>query len=451
MKIKLLNCFIAALLLSNISYGQFLVNDIIFAPTGMTNEGKVAGYMGQGGPYSIWLPDSANAVIDIGGVAPGFGIGGQARFSADGNLICGTSMGPNGTEMSIYDRSLDQWTVKGSFGFPLDSNYSNGYGISGDGNTVAGNAWADTTGGYAYTHAIAFNPIEGVMDLGSIYDSIQRSTRANAVNGNGSVIVGWQDYNGPWKSAVWRKNPSGGYYQNEYILLDSTGNPFDEFNQMGECSAVSADGSWIGGYGDYANNYEPWIWSRDSGVINLGTFPNLGNGYVSDMTADGSIVVGWFDGLFFGDPQTPFIWTHTDGLQELNTYIRNVLGDSTYTHQVYTADRISPDGNYISGYGVDTSTFTYFVYRVTLSGINSVHEVNQTENIIVYPNPTSNILTVENVSKGDLSITSMDGKVVYKRQVNGNVIIDMSEFASGIYSLTIQTGKSIVTKKVIKN
>lgn len=60
----------------------------------------------------------------------------------------------------------------------------------------------------------------------------------------------------------------------------------DEFNQMGECSAISADGVWIGGYGDYANNHQPWIWSIDWGVINLGTLPNTGNGYVSAMSAD---------------------------------------------------------------------------------------------------------------------------------------------------------------------
>lgn len=93
------------------------------------------------------------------------------------------------------------------------------------------------------------------------------------------------------------KNPAGGYFPNEYILIDTAGNPNDEYNQIGECSAVSADGNWIGGYGDFANNNEPWIWSRDSGVINLGTFPGLGNGYVSGISADGSIVVGWFDGF----------------------------------------------------------------------------------------------------------------------------------------------------------
>lgn len=428
---------------------QFIVNDIIYSSNSVSNEGKVSGYEMQAGPWSIWLPDSGNSIISIGGVAPGNGVGGQARFSENGNFLCGTSMGNGGAENSIYDRSADSWTALGSLGYSVDSTNGGGYGISGDGNVVVGNSWADTTGGFAYTHAVAHSNSEGIMDLGTLF--FGRSTRANAVNYDGSVVVGWQDFNGPWKSAVWRKNPAGGYFPNEYILIDTAGNPNDEFNQIGECSAVSADGNWIGGYGDFANNNQPWIWSRDSGVINLGTFPGAGNGYVSGMSADGSIVVGWFDGFFFGDPQTPFIWTHDGGLQELNGYIRNVLGDSTYTHKVYTAECISPNGLYIAGYGVDTSTFMYFTYRVTLDGSTGISSIQKPEAINVYPNPSSNIARIENAGKGNLIITDLARRVVYTENINGNYLLDVSEFTPGVYVISIQSQDKIRTGKIIKN
>lgn len=449
MKQKIYSLFIVFFILTNVSMGQFIAKDINFAANSITNEGKISGYESQGGPYSIWLPDSGNAVIQIGGIAPGFGVGGQARFSDDGNFICGTSMGALGAELSKYDRGTDQWTPLGSLGFPVDASVSGGFGISGDGNTVVGLAWADTTGGLAYAHGVAVNPIEGLMDLGTLF--FGRSTRANTVNYDGSVVVGWQDFNGPWKSAVWRKDPSGGYFPNEYILIDTTASASDEFNQMGECSAVSADGNWIGGYGDYANNNEPWIWSVDSGVINLGTLPYVGNGFVSGMSADASIVVGWFDGQLFGDPQTPFIWTHDDGLHELNDYILNVLGDSTGTHQVYTADCISPDGNYIAGYGVDNLTFSYFVYRINLSGTTGLQQVNRLDNVQVYPNPTSGLITIDNINTATLCIKSIDGRVLYQNEISGKYSFDMSDYASGIYLFTLQSGDLIQTRKIIKN
>ena len=74
------------ILVGNGASGQFIVKDQTFSANGVSNQGKVSGYAAQAGPYAIWLPDSGNVIIDIGGLAPGNGVGGQARFSADGNF-----------------------------------------------------------------------------------------------------------------------------------------------------------------------------------------------------------------------------------------------------------------------------------------------------------------------------------------------------------------------------
>ena len=69
---------------------QFIVKPTYFESTGVSNDGKVAGYENQGGSYFIWNPDTDNFDL-IGGTAPGNGIGGEAKFSADGNYLSGTS------------------------------------------------------------------------------------------------------------------------------------------------------------------------------------------------------------------------------------------------------------------------------------------------------------------------------------------------------------------------
>ncbi|MEO8590943.1 MAG: T9SS type A sorting domain-containing protein [Flavobacteriales bacterium] len=426
---------------------QFIALDEGFQPTGLSNAGLVAGYSAQTGPYRIWNPDLLT-VDDIGGLAPGSGIGGQAQFSYDGNFLSGTSLGTQGAELSRYDGSTGEWTLFGSLGFPVDNTVSGGYSISGDGTTVVGNSWADTTGNLAYSHAVACNAIDGVMDLGTLF--FGRSTRANAVSEDASVVVGWQDFNGPWKSAVWRKNPNGGYFPNEYLLLDASGDPTDEFNQLGECSAVSADGAWIGGYGDYANNGEPWIWSAGTGVINLGHLPFTGNGFVGGMTADASIVVGWFDGELFGDPQTPFIWTAADGLQNLNTYITDVLGFDLGSRQPYTANCISPDGRYIAGYGVDNTLFELFTYRVDLDMTSGVMEAAGANSIKAYPNPTSGIVSINVPERSSLSILSADGSVLLRTSVVGNSTLDLSNYAPGVYTLSLLSGGSLRTQRITK-
>lgn len=452
MKTRFLAVLTISLFCMNSLSAQFIVKDTSFSSNSVSNEGKVSGYIYQGGPYSIWLPDSGNSINDIGGVAPGFGVGGQARFSTDGLYLSGTENGPLGAEMARYNYNTGQWTTLGSLGFPIGIALSGGYAISGDGNTVVGNSWADTTGGFAYTDAVAYNAAEGIMDLGSLFAFDGKSTRANAVSYDGSVVVGWQDFNGPWKSAIWKKNPAGGYFPNEYILLDTLGSATDEFNQMGECSAISADGIWVGGYGDYANYYQPWIWSRDSGVINLGSLPLTGNGYVSRMSADASIVVGWFDGQLFGDPQTPFIWTRNGGLQDLNYYVNTTLGFSAGTKQMYTAECISPNGNYIAGYGVDMMTFSYFTYRVNIgNGTTGISNLTPTKTLQVYPSPASESITVANAGKGLLTIQSVEGRLMLKEAVDGNKTIDISNFVPGLYTVTLESLGAIEVQKIIKN
>ena len=210
MKQKSIYILLALLLSAGMASAQFIVEETAYSPTGVSNQGKVAGYLSQNGPWNIWLPDSTSTVI-IGGTAPGNGSGGQAGFSLDGRYLSGTITDTNGfTQMSRYDRTTGIWTILGNLGYPSGTDLSGGYAISGDDSTVVGLTWADTTGGFMFAHGVAWTQQHGIYDLGSLYDSIGRSTRANAVSYDGSVIVGWQDFNGPWKSAVWRKNPAGG-------------------------------------------------------------------------------------------------------------------------------------------------------------------------------------------------------------------------------------------------
>ncbi len=443
---KLLALLISTLALATVQ-GQFATRMDLYSPTGVSNAGSVAGYLNQAGPYSIWNP-SLQTTEDIGGISPGNGVGGQARFSADGNLLSGTSAGPLGAALSRYNRTTGQWTLMGDLGFPVDNTTSGGYAISGDGNTVVGNSWADTTGGLAYTHAIASNTTNGVMDLGTRFPG--RSTRANAVDGNASVVVGWQDFNGPWKSAVWRKKPTGGYFRNEYILLNAAGDSTDEFNQMGECSAVSADGIWIGGHGDYANNGEPWIWSQDSGVINLGHLPMTGSGYVGAMSADASVVVGWFDGEMWGDPQTPFIWTAAGGLQDLNTYMVDVLGLNNGDLHANVATCISPDGRYIAGYGTNNATFAGFAFRLDLESTMGIQPSVAADALQAYPNPTTGKVTLNVGGPSTLSIMRADGALVAKRQVQGEQVVDLSDYTPGVYTLVLDRKGNLRTVRVAK-
>ncbi|MCC6841127.1 MAG: T9SS type A sorting domain-containing protein [Flavobacteriales bacterium] len=433
----------AALLLAGAASAQYEVLSSPFWASGVNNDGLVAGYMAGGPTYQLWNPD-LGTTEDIGGMSPDGGGAGQPKFSTDGQLVCGTDAGGQGSEMATYDRTAGTWAVHGGIGGEMDGNVSSAWDISGDGATVVGLGWLASFS----AHGIAWNSTEGMLDLGSVYPGA--STRANAVNGDGSVVVGWQDFNGPWKSAVWRKNPLGGYFPNEFILIDPEGDPNSDFNQAGECSAVSEDGTWIGGYGDYANNNEPWIWSEATGMLSLGALPNMGRGFVSGMSADGSIVVGWFDGQFFGSPRKAFIWTEADGLQDLNTYATTVLGVVLNGQQLYSASDISPDGHYITGTGMGSS-FDMFAFRLELGTTTGLFPDHAKGAINAWPNPVIDVLNLENDGAAELTLAGVDGAVVLHQAVPGSVQLDLSGLAAGVYTLELRGQGVVRTRRIVKH
>ncbi len=424
---------------------QFITRPDTYSTNDVSNDGLVSGYANQAASYSIWNPD-LQTTQDIGGTSPGNGAGGLAKFSTDGKFLSGTSMGSQGPALSRYDTTTGVWTLMGDLGYVLDGTVSAGFAISGDGTTVVGNSWVNDPG-FGYAHAVAVDS-NGVIDLGSLF--AHKSTRADAVNSDASVIVGYQDFNGPWKSAVWRKNPAGGYFPNEYILLDASGDSTDEFNQMGQCRAVSADGQWIGGGGDYANNYEPWIWSESTGVINLGQLPDVGTGNVAAMSADGSIVVGWFEGWDFGIPRTPFIWTSAGGLEDLNTYVAE-LGIIAGDAHINGANCISPNGRFIAGYGTDYSTFGPFAFRLDIEMSTAIRPVGATSDLQFYPNPTTGKVMFNVPEASSLSIMRADGGLVSKSQVKGETVIDLSTYDPGVYTFILRSNGSVRTGRVVKN
>lgn len=183
--------------------------------------------------------------------------------------------------------------------------------------------------------------------------------------------------------------------------------------------------------------------------MNLGTLPNMGRGYVSAISADGSIVVGWFDGQNFGDPRKAYIWTASLGLQDLNAYATSALGVTLGDKQLYTASDISPDGRYIAGTG-RTSSFAMFGYRLDLGTTTGIQQLAGVESLHTWPNPVKDIIHFNTEAGGMLTIVAANGSEVKRAQVQGNASMDLSHLAPGIYTLVLRTKGKVRSQRVVK-
>ena len=132
------------------------------------------------------------------------------------------------------------------------------------------------------------------------------------------------------------------------------------------------------------------------------------------------------------------------------TSISDLLPQSTLT---YTDENVS------------VGSHTYCVKAVYNSGVYSdctddnektVTLVNvsdlQQSDIKIYPNPTSNNLTISFIKSSEyyITLTNITGKEVFKKTGSGNnVLFDVSSLSKGIYFINIKTTNKTITEKII--
>ncbi len=100
-----------------------------------------------------------------------------------------------------------------------------------------------------------------------------------------------------------------------------------------------------------------------------------------------------------------------------------------------------------------------FTYSFTTGNINGIEELGSEVSINVYPNPTSQQISID--LKGingqtNVSIFNHLGYKVFQEVIEDpniishSTILDMTEFVSGIYHVQIENGGKITTHKIVK-
>jgi hypothetical protein len=105
--------------------------------------------------------------------------------------------------------------------------------------------------------------------------------------------------------------------------------------------------------------------------MSLGTLAPGSSGNVTGINYDGSIVIGYFQ-IGPWDPNVPFIWTASGGLQEFNSFVTDTLGYTMDASPIWVPNAISFNGEYITGWGYDPTIGPWgdlFTYRVQLPAV----------------------------------------------------------------------------------
>ncbi|MBV8500130.1 MAG: PEP-CTERM sorting domain-containing protein [Paucibacter sp.] len=300
-------------------------------------------------------------LTSIGGTAAGNGIGGEVSVNGAGTLIAAQAYNPaTGLQQPVYySTTTGRWTylsgLGGTDGNPASSStsYSNpagigstgaAYAISGNGQFIAGDSYAvgpSGAGGIGLFHATVWNTSTGALtDLG-VGAGTSTYARANAISSDGRVVAG-QDANG--NALTWVDATGSGNYS-MINIGQATG-----FRNLGDAEGVSGNGQWVIG-GDYRYNVQTNK-IQFLGRLSANPFQMI----AITSSPDGSVILGTErdDGSNLGNAQG-FIWTASGGMKSLNSYLSG-LGINTGTFNFTTPMSMSPDGRYISGWGIDNTT-----------------------------------------------------------------------------------------------
>jgi uncharacterized membrane protein len=354
-------------------------------PVAVSDNGqRIAGIYGPSNESPYWLWDKTS-FAKAGDVTYLGGRGVNVAISGNGRVVGGTVAGPtvdNGWGEVVQERAAlwtreSGWQKITSDNWPgCDIFHTSVYDLSTDGSTAVGLAFKDCTNAYAFR----WTAKTGMQLLSKVGDA---SARANAVSGNGSVVVGWQDSREefPYRiGSIWRGA--------EQMLLREPGS-ISEWNpngNVGEVLAVNSAGNVAVGLDAGADLNDSFIWTATGGTRNLGgdATPicywswDVGGEVCAErktvaygISDDARVITGesrfidFWNNVFAVDGA---IYTPKLGWMQLSQFLKS-QGVLEPANWVFLGTRVSADGKTLIGTGMPLASDYYQGYRIELDQV----------------------------------------------------------------------------------
>jgi photosystem II stability/assembly factor-like uncharacterized protein len=295
-------------------------------------------------------------------------------------------------------------------------------------------------------------------------------------NDTGFIAGGWLD------SSLYKTTDGG----NNWFVNFKT-----SYHGISSINFNSAGIGFAGGYDtiftstDSGNNWAKIGFNQNSGPFVLVDFPNSNKGYafanwstyistnggnswfflndslynIPDLVLESSYFTSGDTGYIVGNDiwSTPalgfmgsYILKTTNGGNSWNSL--NNIASNDYLNYVYFTNSAS---GIIVG-GKDDSTLTGIIIKSTGIVLNIAKNNNKINEILIYPNPTTNELNIEipqNIIKYPVKceIINTEGQVILKENLTKNISkLDINQLNDGFYILKIKSESKVIIKKLIK-
>jgi len=177
----------------------------------------------------------------------------------------------------------------------------------------------------------------------------------------------------------------------------------------------------------------------------------------------------------FGSGYTVADWTDLEAISDMNAWIAcmNLVDDQSFNLlrngvQVYSGDRQylmrycsdgDPGGSFLIhdqiGSYIFLGSWTGSRNVLAIGGASSINEKSNI-NLLIYPNPATNNLTIElnsEIQQISIELYDITGKMVYMKSYKSNSAnLNVFDFETGTYILKVKNieGQIIKTEKIVK-
>jgi probable HAF family extracellular repeat protein len=222
-------------------------------------------------------------------------------------------------------------------------------GVSANGNVVVGFSSSENAFALNAQEAFRWQANTGLVGLGSL-GGAPFFSRAQAVSGNGQVVVGVSI--SPQGEEAFRWSAQTGMVG----LGDLPGLGFNS-----RATGVSHNGLVIVGMGLGQEEFRAFRWTRSTGMVDLGELPGgIPFSNAQAVSADGNIVVGY---AYSAAGKEAFRWTLDGGMQSLGDLAGGAVESYAYG--------ISANGQVIVGMGLSDTGYEAFRWTA-VGGLQSL-------------------------------------------------------------------------------
>ena len=205
------------------------------------------------------------------------------------------------------------------------------------------------------------------------------------------------------------------------------------------------------------NGQDVYLWSANDNNINQRWVEiDRGDGYYSYQKEDTNFCI---DGNNGGEnTQNVYLWKCAANNQNQH-WQKVAVGDGSYRliKRNATGFAINGGNGGANGQNVNlwnsshTSTnLNWFITTVgTAAKDSNLNKTSMIDEVMLYPNPVSNILNIQGAENSTVQIFDVNGKLVYSKVIaNKNETIDVSNLQTGLYFTKFQNSNKII--KLIK-